>query len=324
MFSFKKFSESLNKFFFEPQPTEGIAVFRIVWITLLILNFAFDIQNINDFYGPQALLSLETIKTRFSYPHMNIFNWLGNSLEVTHLVFMVYGMALLSALIGFYTRTSLIVVLVLLTSIHQRNIWLLSSMELLCRVITIFLVCSPCGHSLSVDSLLGKKYAAFKRDRMWAPWALRLIQIQIAVLYVWTVWQKVQGAEWFDGTAVYYATRLDNLKNFSVPFLLDSIPLIKAMTWGTLIIELAMGILIWFEEFRKPIIYAGIAFHLGIDFMMSIPFFEHTMIILLINFFTPLEFKSLVEKLQRNALKVLESSKLLPNVKDKLIWAIKA
>ncbi|MGE3608644.1 MAG: HTTM domain-containing protein [Bacteriovoracaceae bacterium] len=323
MSSFKSMTNAVDNFFFEPKPTEGIAVFRIVWISLLIFSYFCDIQNIEDFYGPDAIISLKTVKEHFPFPHMNIFHWLGNTLEMTQLIFMVYGLALFASLIGFYTRPSLIIVLICMTSLHQRNIWLLSSMELLCRVITIFLACSPCGHSLSVDSILGRKYSSFKQEKMWAPWALRMIQIQIAVLYVWTVWQKLQGSDWFDGSAVYYATRLDNMKNFPVPFILDSVLMLKLLTWGTLLVELALGILIWFDEFRKPLIYIGIIFHLGIDYIMSIPFFELTMMALLINYFTPEEYKTFVERLQQRCVKLLESSNMVAEVKEKIIWAVK-
>lgn len=75
-------------------------------------------------------------------------------------------------------------------------------------MIAFYLVLAPSGAALSVDRWRRAK------DRFWefpqrAPWALRLIQVQISVVYLSTVWSKVQGTTWNDGTAVSYALRMD-------------------------------------------------------------------------------------------------------------------
>jgi hypothetical protein len=149
---------------------------------------------------------------------------------------------------------------------------------------------------LSFDSLLSRHYEQFKRPRVAPLWTWRLIQIQLSVVYLWTFWHKLKGDSWIDGTAVYYATRLETMTNFTIPYLMDSMTFLKYLTWGTLIAEFSLGALIWFDEFRKPLIFIGIVFHLGIEYIMSIPFFELIMISLLLNFFTPEEMKSFVTR----------------------------
>jgi hypothetical protein len=323
MFSFKSLQQSVNTFFFEERPVEGIALFRIIWVGLLAAYFLFDMHNVTDFYGPHALFSMETVLQQFPYIHASLFQILNNSYETVYWLMLVYGISIFTSLIGFYTRSSLVVMLLCMVSFHQRNIWLLSSAELLVRVITIYLVCSPCGHALSVDSLLSRKYRWMKKPRTWAPWALRLIQIQLSVVYVWTVWHKLKGEDWSNGTALYYATRLEDMTNFPVPFLLDWLPFIQAMTWGTLLVELALGIMIWFKEFRRPVILIGIVFHLGIELMMSIPFFELFMIALIINFYTPEEHKAFVERIKSRMLSLGESLQRHP-FKERLLATVKS
>lgn len=318
MFSYKTFLNRWDRFFFKPVAVEGIAVFRIVWCFLLLMYLFLDVGNIADFYGPKAILSLETVRQQFSYPHLNLFHLLGNTESMVALLMAVYGVALSFALVGFRTRSSLIVALVCMVSLHQRNIWLLSSSEVLMRTIMILLVCAPAGNALSVDSLLGKhKGSALPKE--WAPWALRLIQIQICVVYVWTVWHKLKGDQWIDGTAVYYASRLDSMTNFPVPFILDNLFLIKLMTWGTLVLEFALGTLIWIKEFRRPLIIAGMIFHLGIEYMMSIPFFELIMMALLLNFYTPEGMRLFVGKLSEKIRSGIKDSTLTEQVKARIL-----
>lgn len=318
MFSYKTFLSRWDRFFFRPVPVEGIALFRIIWCLLLMFYLLLDIGNIADFYGPKSILTLKTVKEHFNFPHMNLFHVLGDSVPVVRLMMAIYGLSLFSALIGFKTRLSLVVALVCMVSFHQRNIWLLSSSEVLMRTMMIFLVCSPAGNALSVDSLIAKmRNAALPKE--WAPWTLRLIQIQISVVYIWTVWHKLKGDHWIDGTAVYYATRLDSMTNFPVPVLLDNMFFIKIMTWGTLILEFALGTLIWFKEFRKPLIIAGIFFHLGIEYMMSIPFFEWAMIALLVNFFTPEELREFVRSYCAKVKEGIRASTLAEDMKSRIM-----
>lgn len=319
MFSFKSTVKSIDHFFFEVRPTEGLAIFRIIWMGLIFGYFLLDIGNVNDFYGPHALLSLTTVRDQFPYLHANLFHMFRSGYEVVYVMLFLYGISLIASMLGLFTKYSLAIVLVCMTSFHQRNIWLLSSSEVLMRVITLYLVFSPCGNTLSLDSLIGRFFAQFSKPRSASVWALRLIQIQISVVYVWTVWHKLKGETWWDGTALYYASRLQSMTNFTLPFLMDSMILLKLMTWGTLIIELSLGILVWFKEFRRTVIVSGIIFHFGIEYLMSIPFFELYMIALLLNFFTPEEFQTFLFRSKRVLANAIQKTSIEVSMKERLL-----
>lgn len=323
MFNPTKIMSRWDKFFFEEKPTEGIALFRIIWMSLILGYFLIDLGNIQDFYGPHSLISQTTARDQFPFLHANVFNLFHSSYQTVYFLMGAYGFAIFCSLIGFFTRSSLIATLILMTSFHQRSIWFLSSSEMLMRLITILLIVSPCGHSLSLDSILGRFFPQFKKKKMWPVWALRLIQIQISVVYLWTVLHKLQGSTWLDGTAVYYATRLEGMANFSIPFMMNSIIFLKLASWGTLLIETALGTLIWTKKYRKPVIYGGILFHLVIEYVMSIPFFEWYMMALLVNFFTPEELKGFVMRGVDYFAGEIQDSTLATGIKEKLIRTLR-
>lgn len=323
MFSPKKILNAWDKFFFEEKPTEGMALFRIIWMSMIFIYFLIDLGNSQDFYGPHALLSQNTVRDQFPFLHANIFNLFRPSYETVNGIMLVYALSIVASIFGLFTRYSLILALILMTSLHQRNIWLLSSSEMLMRAITLMLVFSPCGHSLSVDALLGRYFQDFRKKTLSPVWALRLIQIQISVVYLWTVWHKLQGETWLNGTAVYYATRLDSMANFTVPVLMDSLIFLKLMTWGTLLVELSLGTLIWFKKFRRPVIVTGILFHLGIQYIMSIPFFELYMMALLINFVSPDDLKAFAMKAKNLFALCIQNSILGDSIKQKLISTLR-
>ena len=278
MFSYKSIVVSWNHFFFELQSTRGVGLFRIMWGILILFYFLFDISNLETFYGSKAILSLNSALSQFSYPHLNIFQFIGVTNNTLYIFMTIYGMAILSFTVGYHTKQSLLILFICMVSLHQRNIWLLSSCDLLIRLITFYLLFTPCERSYSFDKkrLNQKEFAEL--------WGLRLIQIQVSVVYIITVWQKLKGESWLDGTALYYATRLEAFKNIEFSWLLDSIFNLKMITWITLALELALGIMIWFKEFKKSLVLLGVTFHVGIELMMSIPFFEIVMITLLMTF----------------------------------------
>jgi len=190
----------------------------------------------------------------------------------------VQFVALISFIIGYKTKVASLIGFILLVSFQQRTINMLSSADLLTRILFMYMIFAPSGNAYSVDSLIAKlKGQPLKRDVN--AWVHRLIQIQIAVVYISTVIAKAKGETWLDGSAVYYATRLVDLTRFPTPFILDQKWSIMLITWGTLVTEFALGTLIFIDEIRKPLIIIGVFFHLGIEYMMSIPTFEWLMIV---------------------------------------------
>ena len=117
----------------------------------------------------------------------------------------------------------------------------------------ILLALTPCGCRWSVDNLLHRKRHGHVPVVSSADaWAVRLIQIQLTMIYVSTAWEKLNGEAWLDGTALYYASRLDDLFGRGpVPSILfNSLVAMKWMTWAVLFVEVALPIALWFRETR--------------------------------------------------------------------------
>jgi hypothetical protein len=105
-------------------------------------------------------------------------------------------------------------------------------------------------------------------------WGLRLIQIQVAVMYAAAVWSKLQGAEWRDGTAASFAMRLPDLVRFPAPELVGrSLLAAEVATYGVLVVEAGLAIGIWHRRTRVPALLAGLVLHLSIDFTIRVGFF---------------------------------------------------
>jgi hypothetical protein len=121
-----------------------------------------------------------------------------------------------------------------------------------------------------------------------APWALRLAQIQISVIYISTVWEKAGGAGWRDGTAVSYAVRIDEVSRLPVPSFVTGSPLLTELaTYGTLAAELAVGVLVWNRAALPWVLSLGVLLHLSIELTLAVGFFSIAIVTLYLAFLSP-------------------------------------
>jgi hypothetical protein len=112
--------------------------------------------------------------------------------------------------------------------------------------------------------------------------------VQVSILYLAAVWAKVRGVTWNDGTAVSYAFRIDDIARFPVPgFVTDSLVLANLLTYGTLAVELSIGILVWNRVLRPWVLLLGIGLHLGIDYAVRVGFFSYAVLVAYIAFIPP-------------------------------------
>jgi hypothetical protein len=176
-------------------------------------------------------------------------------------------------------------------SLQRTNPTVFNSGDLVLRQIGIVVALAPSGVLLSVDAVrLRRRHP--ERDASTpprrAPWALRALQLDIAIGYALTAWAKLRGATWHDGTALVRALRIEDLQRFAVPdWLLHQDVLLNLLTWGTLAFEGSFAVLVWKRRWRPWVLWIGVAFHIGIDLCFDVGFFSWAMIIGYLGFVPP-------------------------------------
>ena len=158
-------------------------------------------------------------------------------------------------------------------------------------VLSAYLIFAPAGAACSLDRLWriaqGKENDEPPRI---VPWAQRLMQIQVALVYLCASFSKATGPQWMDGTAAYYPLHLAETARFPMP-LLNNLYVINLITWGTVITEVSLATFIWVPRLRLYILAAGVGLHLGIEYTMNIPLFSFLMIASYITFLTGDDFR---------------------------------
>ena len=257
-----------NRFWFEPVSTSTLAIFRIAYGLVVALWTVSLFPDALDFFGNDGVLPEHDLSDgQFSLLTAFPEDWV---------VLVALGALLVAAIatmLGYHARVATVIVFVILVSLRRRNPWVSNAGDSLLRHMGFFLMFAPSAAALSLDRWRRA------RDRFWefprrAPWALRLIQIQVSFVYLFTVWAKARSEEWLDGTAVFSSLRVADLTRFGVPWAWTE-PLVigNLLAYGTLAIELALAVLIWNRRARPWVIGAGIALHLFIEVSFALGFF---------------------------------------------------
>lgn len=274
-----------NQFFHTPISSATVAVFRILIGTILVLNAILLVPLINDYFSDSGVWPTGDWAKGHQRFRFSVLGFLPESTSSFRLVLGIHLLASILFLIGYQFRLSAVVVFLTLVSIHHRNIFILSSGDTLLRIFTFLCIFCDGSAAISVDALLrGQRLMEFPEI---AAWPIRLLQLQICTVYLRTVYWKLKGRSWRNGTAAWYPLWVEAYVRFRPPGWMLTPASIRLATWGTLAVELCLAVLIWFEEFRYPVLATGIAMHAIFDLILNLQFFSWIMISGLILFVSP-------------------------------------
>jgi hypothetical protein len=271
-----------DRFWFEPTSVATVAVVRIAFGLIAFGWTASLAPDLMNFFSRRGLIPAQpSFRFWIGVLSPNAADW---AVYVTWSILLVASLCLI---IGFRSRLASVLVFIGILSFERRNPFIFNAGDVLVRNLAFYVMLAPTGAALSLDAWRRAK------EKFWdfpkrAPWAVRLIQVQLSVVYFATVWAKVRGNDWNDGTAVSYALRLEDLARIRVPsFISTNVALSNLMTFGTLAIESSIAILVWNRKARPWVLAAGVAMHLAIDLNIMVGFFSFAMLTAYLAFVPP-------------------------------------
>jgi hypothetical protein len=277
-----RFRAGWERFWFLPQSTAPVEAVRIAFgvvATGWMLSLA---PILVPFFGPDPAIP-DPPRVALGWTLMTLVG--GTPLIWVLWLAGVLGAAALT--VGYRTRLAALLVFVVMVSVDRQAPLAFNAGDGLLRVISLYVLLMPAGSAFSVDRWLADRQGVWTFPRR-APWALRLAQIQLSVVYLATVWEKAGGVLWRNGTAVSYAMRIGDLERVPMPgFVTDSILLTQLVTFGTLAAELAIGVLVWNRAARPYVLTIGVLLHLSIELTMAVGFFSFAMLTLYLAFLPP-------------------------------------
>ncbi|MGH1342057.1 MAG: HTTM domain-containing protein [Nannocystales bacterium] len=279
-----------RRFFFGERDVRPLALMRIgvgiIVMWMLLERVAVAEAALSD----QGWLRSDAAEALMDPWHWSIFHTVDQPWAIAALLFVGGGCALLFT-VGLFTRYAGVVAFVILASTHVRNPAVLYGADSVARIWLFYLLLMPCGRAWSIDAIRARirtKGRAFReRAATMESWPVRLLQFQVALVYLATGVSKAYGSDYHEGTALWFALANPTYSRFyplAEPVLSSAAPVLAVLTLVTLWWELAFAFMMPHRLTRRVALSIGVFVHGGIFVAMQIQFWGPLMLLSYLSF----------------------------------------
>lgn len=265
----------LENLFFASVDPRPFALVRIFFSVVALLNLINLWPDRLVFFSAAGMIDGPALREAYPGPYISIFHEI-DSPEFVTTSFVVAAVAMIFLGLGIGTRLAALVVWIFISSYIARGFPAMHGWDVLLRIIAFVLLISPADRCWSLASWLR---GGESRPREDIPrYGLLLLQVQLAVIYWETVWLKIKDDAWRHGEFIAYFMRSMYSRFPDWPWEHWEL-LSNGLTYGTLIIEVAVPLLLWSRRYRWWGFVLGWGLHLGIWGMSSLWLFSLTIMI---------------------------------------------
>lgn len=294
-----------EEFWFTPADPISLGVIRVLLGLLLLYTHATALPDLLDYIGPSAWVDAEAVREmrRLSFNPADLASGqLGSGTQSIWFYLQTPGViwagqalflvAVVCFTIGFQARLSSILVWIGHLSYVQRGTVIAFGMDSIIAMLTLYLVFAPAGASLSVDRWRSRRVVGVS---VAANFVLRLIQVHLCLIYLFSGLSKLHGASWWNGTAVYKALMISETSPFDLGWLAQRewLWLFVSNVGGflTVALEIGFAVLVWNRRLR-PLVLALVALmQVTTAVLLSLSCFQIAMFAALVAFFPPTIFR---------------------------------
>lgn len=295
-------SQAFDRFWFESGTLRTCVLMRISYAAVLLVYATVWLVDGARWFSDRGVMTADTARELLDGPQWSLFFWVPATPNLVHLCLCILILNATCLLVGFFSRFQAACIFFWLVSFQHRNPLICDGEDTVFRLFAFFLIFLPLDATLSLsNTLLRRSPLARVRwlngfaeisgglgisDRAWA---LRLIQIQMALIYFSAAWCKALGNTWRDGTAIYYVFQMGDLfgRGWLPAAVMQSETLIRYSTWAVVLVEAALPVLLFLRPTRKAAIVLGILLHLTMEYSMHLFLFQWIMIVGLLSFVDP-------------------------------------
>ncbi len=299
------FIQAWDQFWFKPVDAFPLACFRFCLCSILFIMYSIRFFDIRVFFYESGLLSSTSAKIFQKMETEYVLHFILSSdawLYVCHLALLII---LLLMALGIGNRLLAIAAFFLHLVFIQRNPSIVYGVDSTTTFWLFYLMFTKVhGQMQWLNYFISKRKTGLVADRKeravwWNQVAMRLIQIQLCVIYFFSGLNKLKGQSWWEGTALWEALSFYDLAIIDFSFLLKVPALAALLTWFTLLFELYFPVLIWTPKLRNTLLVMGVFVHAFIAVFMGLYFFSLIMLSAYILFISPQTLKNWVARLQK-------------------------
>jgi len=265
----------------EPVRAERLAALRIGIGAMMLLDVLWTYwPQVADFFGTGSLGSPEVFAGRVATPYWrwSLLRGVSDAAAMQG-VLVLWAAAAFSLMVGLLPRLSALVCWALAVSVFNLNYYLHNSGDNVRSIALFYLIFCPSAAAWSVTSWWQRR-SGDEQPVYISPWPLRLLFVQLVLIYFFNGLHKLTGPDWRSGEIMYHVmgnlgwTRLSSAQA-PMPSLL-----LPVMTYTTLLWELFFPLLVCMPAVRKPALWLGVLFHVGTGVLLQLTMFPFYMLCL--------------------------------------------
>lgn len=167
---------------------------------------------------------------------------------------------------GQFPRLAAVAAFVTVVSVHRTQPFGLNAGDSLLRLLLLWMaVGAVCGSERSLQNGGSGNRPAV---------VVRLVQIQVVVMYLTAALWKIQSARWRGGDAVYMVLTNNSVAQLPWPsFVSNTWAAVALLSWCTIALELSLAVGLTVKRTRRYAIYAAAIMHLVFAYSLSIGIF---------------------------------------------------
>lgn len=189
--------------------------------------------------------------------------------------FWLYAGVLVLFTLGWQTRITAILAWIMHLTLMNTSRFGSYGVESMLNLALFYSMFFPCGAAWAIgkDRLPAEPEAI---NRLF----LRVLQIQMCIIYASAGIEKCFGAEWWNGNAIWFSLTEEQFRQLDFTWIARAPLLAKLAGWTTLLIECGYSICIWIPRIRRVWLIGTLLMHAGIGLFMGLHTFALIMIVL--------------------------------------------
>jgi len=293
--TFAAFGRTWSQIWFKDSPTTPLEITRIGVGAAMLLHYTLAIPHLFEMWGNDGWAPLAAALSVRQPWMQSIFFYFDApwQLAAFHGIFLLCCAALM---VGWRTSWVKWVLLVGHISYVYRNLTLVYGVDWIVSSLLFIMCIAPVGRAMSLDRVRAVRRAKLGNleadlpsyHSIWTGACIRLMQLQMAVIFFYSAISKLHADIWLDGDAVWIMFTSDDYYHSTMVSLLASHYWIGNLaTYGTILVEIAFPFLIWQRSTRPYLLAAAIVLHLLFAFLMGLFYFSFVMIMGHLSFVRP-------------------------------------
>jgi hypothetical protein len=290
-----------NEFWFAPTDPATLSLIRVFTGAMLLYTHLVWSWDLEAFFGPDGWLPLDAIRhpqDRFSFSYFDYIQskWLLWTVHVLNLA------VFFCLMVGLFSRTAAVLAFVsavtYATRVTPGAFWGLDKINCM---LAMYVMLGPCGARYSLDRLWQLQRGAPPEvpPSISANLAIRLIQIHLCIIYLFSGLAKLQGETWWTGVAVWFSIANQEYQSLDLTWLANYPAIMDLLTHATVFWELFYCCLIWPRLTRPWMLLGAVGVHGFIALGLGMKTFGLVMLIANLAFIAPATVRRWIDPLAR-------------------------